>query len=175
MTAILYLLPDILTCCNILAGLCAIYLSIYRKIGLACWLVLASILFDGLDGWAARRLGRESLFGRIFDSIADFISFGCAPLFIYYAMAQAKDLSSLPVMLIYIAASAIRLVRFTANGGTDQSKDFEGLPTTASAALLAFLILFFPRNFSKPTFSAVVFIGLSALMLSRIRFWKFNR
>ncbi|MDD5436684.1 MAG: CDP-diacylglycerol--serine O-phosphatidyltransferase [Candidatus Omnitrophica bacterium] len=175
MTSILYSLPNILTCCNILAGLCAIYLSICGKINFACWLVLASAFFDGLDGWAARRLDRESSFGRIFDSVADFISFGCAPVFIYYAMAQAKDLSGLPVMLIYILASAIRLVRFTMNGDTDQGRDFEGLPTTASALLLVSLFFFFPQNFSKPAFSAPLFIGLSALMLSRIRFWKFNR
>ena len=175
MTAIAYLLPNILTCCNVLAGLCAIYLSIYRKTNFACCLVLVSVFFDGLDGWAARRLNSESRLGRIFDSSADFISFGCAPLFIYYTIAQAKDASWLPVMLIYILASAIRLVRFTANGGMNQGKYFEGLPITASALLLVSLILFFPQNFSKPIFSSPVFIGLSVLMLSRIRFWKLNQ
>ena len=46
----------------------------------AIWLILGACLFDMLDGRIARAIGEESPFGREFDSLADIVSFGVAPL-----------------------------------------------------------------------------------------------
>ena len=45
----------------------------------AVWFILFSVVCDALDGRVARLGGRESLFGKEFDSIADIVSFGVAP------------------------------------------------------------------------------------------------
>ena len=45
----------------------------------AVWFILFGVICDALDGRVARLGGRESLFGKEFDSIADIISFGVAP------------------------------------------------------------------------------------------------
>ena len=144
----------------------------------ACWLILASALFDWLDGWTARRLNRTSRFGAAFDSAADFISFGCAPAFIFCGIGGTKAVIAVYFMSIYILASAIRLVRFNAVCAGlphGQNRNFEGLPTTASAVFLAILMLFFPEYFKEPALSVPAFGLLSLLMLSRITFWKLVR
>ena len=43
----------------------------------------------------------------------------------------------------------------------------------AYSSLLALLVL--PQNFTNPLFYMPAFVIFSILMLSRIRFWKFNR
>lgn len=164
-----------LTFCNLCAGLLAIYLSIKGEAGIACRLVLASVVFDGLDGWAARRLDQESYFGMLFDSAADFVSFGLAPSFIYYNFMRTKDIIVPLVISFYILASAIRLIRFSRSGKNRlpaHDKNFEGLPTTAGAGLL---ILLFSINLKEGVFFTYAFIAISALMLSRIPFRKFSR
>jgi CDP-diacylglycerol--serine O-phosphatidyltransferase len=137
-------------------------------------LVLASIVFDGLDGWVARRLKQESVFGRVFDSIADFVSFALAPSFIYYHLAQRKNAMVLLVISVYICASAARLVRFNYLSAKKPFKGFEGLPTTASAGLLMLLIPIFSRYLGQTVFFVLAFIIPSVLMISRIHFWKLN-
>jgi CDP-diacylglycerol--serine O-phosphatidyltransferase len=55
-----------------------------EKFHLAIWLILASCIFDLLDGRLARLGGNESAFGREFDSLADVVSFGVAPALMVY-------------------------------------------------------------------------------------------
>ena len=52
---------------------------ISRHFTQAVWFILFSVICDALDGRVARLGGRESLFGKEFDSIADVVSFGVAP------------------------------------------------------------------------------------------------
>src|SRR6478752_5477729 len=55
-----------------------------EKFHIAIWLILASCIFDLLDGRLARLGGSESPFGREFDSLADIVSFGVAPALMVY-------------------------------------------------------------------------------------------
>lgn len=172
---LLRLIPNILTACNLSAGLCAIYISAAGRADIACRFVIASVIFDGLDGWTARRLKQETHFGRIFDSMADFVSFGLAPAFIYYNFVREKNIVILSTIFFYISASAIRLIRFNRPGKDTLLKNFEGLPTTASASVLVLLIALFYKEITRPVFFTAAFITLSLLMLSRIRVLRFNR
>ena len=168
-------IPNMLTGCNMSAGLSAIYLSTRGKIGIASLLVLAAIVFDGLDGWAARRLKKESAFGRLFDSMSDFVSFALAPAFIYYYLIRKNDTLVLSAIFIYVLASAIRLIRFNNLSECRLFKNFEGLPVTAGAGLLILLMPILSKGLNHPLSIIFTFIILSILMLSRIPFWKLNR
>lgn len=171
---LLRLIPNLLTGCNLFAGLLAIYLSSKGKTNICSLLVIAAIIFDGLDGWAARRLKQESVFGRLFDSAADFVSFGLAPSFIYCYLIRKIDTLMILAISIYILATAIRLIKFNNLPKNNYLKNFQGLPTTASAGLLILLIPLFSKGPRQSMFFTSIFIGLSVLMLSSIPFWKFN-
>ena len=86
----IYLLPNSLTAGNLFFGFLAILRciqansatdpeTISRFFTQAVWFILFGVICDALDGRVARLGGRESLFGKEFDSIADIISFGVAP------------------------------------------------------------------------------------------------
>src|SRR6056297_3466997 len=86
----IYLLPNSLTAGNLFFGFLAILQCIQANYATepevisnhftqAVWFILFAVICDALDGRVARLGGRESLFGKEFDSIADIISFGVAP------------------------------------------------------------------------------------------------
>src|SRR5215218_4019914 len=94
----IYLLPNLMTAGNLVCGfaaalkilegaliqaaaadpamLAAADVAAAYKFRTAILLILASCLFDALDGRLARLGGSESPFGREFDSLADIVSFG---------------------------------------------------------------------------------------------------
>lgn len=53
-------------------------------ISFACWLIVAAMVFDVLDGRVARWRQKSSALGRELDSLADVISFGVAPAMVAY-------------------------------------------------------------------------------------------
>src|SRR5476651_544098 len=101
----IYLLPNLMTAGNLFCGFAAT-LKILEgaliqasavpgldeaaeaaaayKFHTAIWCILASCIFDALDGRLARLGGNESAFGREFDSLADIVSFGVAPALMVY-------------------------------------------------------------------------------------------
>src|ERR1700704_2045998 len=91
----IYLLPNLMTAGNLFCGFAAV-LCIYDgaqeanfsvaaiQFHDAGWFCLAACIFDFLDGLLARLGGRESAFGREFDSLADVVSFGMAPALLVY-------------------------------------------------------------------------------------------
>ena len=155
-------LPNLLTLGNLLCGLAAIAVSMTGDWTKACLLILASVIFDGADGWAARRLHHETRFGAFFDSAADFISFGLAPVFIFHASRGNLRFLVMLGLVFYVAASAFRLVRFHAEYRRPRKNGFQGLPTTASAFIFVSSLWILP--------SAWTLWVLSFLMISRIPF-----
>ncbi len=170
------LIPNLLTLGNLSCGALAVYFSSKGDLASACVLMACAVILDGLDGWTARRMGQESRFGKIFDSTADFVSFGLSPALVYFNTFRSLDAVMTAAIVMYILASAIRLVRFSlADPGmpSEHGNNFKGLPTTASAAVLIFIIAL-SKNGANNLLIAPVFLCLSALMLSRIPFWKLN-
>ncbi len=156
------LIPNILTLMNLLCGGAAILLAREGDWTRACFLILGSVFFDTADGWAARRLGRVSRFGGFFDSVADFVSFGLAPVFIFHAVVGNLGLSAVFGFIFYVLASAFRLLRFHSEGQSTDSGKFYGLPTTASALIFVSSVWLAPSPWT-------LWI-LSLLMISRIPF-----
>ena len=99
------------------------------------------MVFDGLDGALARRLGVASPFGAQMDSLADMCSFGlAAPVVVYASLAGTVSTPAAAVACALVAGcAAIRLARF--NVSPKDGRFFCGVPTTMAAAVLALAVL----------------------------------
>jgi CDP-diacylglycerol--serine O-phosphatidyltransferase len=163
----IYLLPNSLTAGNLFFGFLAILRCIQANYATdpelisshftqAVWFILFSVICDALDGRVARLGGRESLFGKEFDSIADVVSFGVAPsLMMIFLILQPTE--KYPFFLQfgwliafdYLLCAAVRLARFNVlthpmlplAERLKGTKDFLGLPVPAAAGMIASLVL----------------------------------
>ena len=74
-------IADILTMSNAACGLFAIvaFIWFYPNITYGTGLIFLGLVFDGMDGAAARKFGTKHDFGRHLDSIADACTFVLAP------------------------------------------------------------------------------------------------
>ena len=172
------LVPSTITLMALASGITAIRFAMISEWTTAVALIIAAMIFDMLDGRAARLLGADSRFGAQLDSLADLVSFGVAPGIILYmwSLNQIGDRGWIAA-LIFCAASAIRLARFNVEalrdeGATKGNPFFTGLPTPAAACmvLLPLLIWFqFPDAFvSEPWVSVLCIAVTSVLMVSRL-------
>jgi len=155
----IYLLPNLMTAGNLFCGFAAT-LKILEgalvqatdaaaaadKFHAAIWLILASCIFDMLDGRLARLGGNESPFGREFDSLADVVSFGVAPaLMVYRIVLHEFHQTGWVIASLYLICGALRLARFNCLAAEDSAganKEFRGFPIPAAAGLIASLTLF---------------------------------
>lgn len=165
-------LPHLFTSLNLASGVGALILTCEGRLIPAAWLILFAVISDGLDGRLARRLGVESAFGRQFDSLADFISFGLAAGVLFYSSANMHfSWVFASATVLFVFSSAFRLIRFNQTCGAGQPNGahcFEGLPTTAGGGLLASLVLA-GHSVSLPwALDLAVLALLAFLMASRI-------
>lgn len=119
---------------NVFFGCMAITLVPSMDLQGITWLMLASLLCDALDGWAARKLGVEGEMGLQLDSLADAITFGLLPSLMAYQMLLQADFPVPSLAFILVIASVYRLARF--NLGEAGKQGFIGLPTPANALFI---------------------------------------
>jgi CDP-diacylglycerol--serine O-phosphatidyltransferase len=141
---------DILTMGNGVCGLLAIYFFMTqgKDITIGSALILLGFVFDGADGYAARRFGTKHDFGRHLDSISDAITFCIAPAFMVHvsftgALDPFDDLAAssgaafdafvLGTSLSMVVLGLTRLYRFSMHGY--RLIAFLGLATPAMAFL----------------------------------------
>jgi CDP-diacylglycerol--serine O-phosphatidyltransferase len=107
------LIPNLVTLLALAAGLSAVRFALEGRFEAASIAIMAAAILDGLDGRIARALGGTSRFGAELDSLADFVSFGCAPALVLY-MWLLKDLKTAGwiACLVLAFAQALRLARF---------------------------------------------------------------
>lgn len=130
-------IPSILTSMNLLAGFMAI---IINDPFLSPLIILTGAFFDMMDGLAARKLNASSDFGAELDSLADLVSFGVAPAFLYFHHVLSGSnsiVSTISVSFIVIFA-ALRLAKF--NIDSEQKSSFTGLPSPASGIFFSMLV-----------------------------------
>ncbi len=160
----------------------------------ACVCIFFAGLCDGLDGRVARLTGTTSAFGAQLDSLADIVSFGVAPAWIFYHWAFASGLAATPIagegtapfnpwlvpVFGYVACGAIRLARF--NTGHDDDGDpewfFEGIAIPTAACMLLTLVMAHIETgwaiLKSPVVVVPVLLITSALMVSQIPFPSFK-
>lgn len=171
----IHLLPNLITLANAFCGLLALAKAVdalaysgddpgifYEKMETACLLVFLGMLFDTLDGFAARVTRSASQFGAQLDSYSDALTFGVTPALLAKVLieheAPLTGLEGNP-RVHFLAAAAfalmaiLRLVRFNLEsdeeaadgeaGRTSKSPWFAGLPSPGAAGAVAGTIWFY--------------------------------
>jgi CDP-diacylglycerol--serine O-phosphatidyltransferase len=117
-------------------------------LALGAGFIYAAMLFDALDGYAARLSKTASDFGGQLDSLCDAVSFGLAPAFLLLRLCQDWDVTpfrqAVPVIAaLYMVCALLRLARFNLENTPDPAgvKRFKGLPSPAAAGCLASVAL----------------------------------
>ena len=140
-----YILPNLFTTGSLFCGFFSVILAFKGQFDLAAWAILTSALLDGCDGKVARLTGTASQFGVEYDSLADDVAFGVAPGMLAYAW-QLHNFGrlGLAIAFLYCACAALRLARFNVGVSTTSKRFFVGLPSPASACVMACFVLFMP-------------------------------
>jgi CDP-diacylglycerol--serine O-phosphatidyltransferase len=182
-------IPNLITSLNLASGFISIIFIFNGDIITASWLILAAMIFDFLDGFAARALKAYSDIGKELDSLADVVSFGVAPGLIIYHLLHADISSGTPTgfnnsgfqYLIFLiipaimpVCAALRLAIF--NIDTTQTTSFRGLPTPANALAVISIVLgeyysgssFLATFIASPAALLILSLSLSVLMVTRI-------
>ena len=198
----IYLLPNSLTAGNLFFGFLAILRCIQandakdpavvaENFTEAVWFILFAVVCDALDGRVARLGGRESLFGKEFDSIADIISFGVAPaLMVIFLILSPTE--KYPFFLqigwligfVYLLCAAVRLARFNVlthpmlppAERLRGTKDFVGLPVPAAAGMIASLVLVL-NTFDIRALAILMppfMLAIAVLMISNVPYPSFK-
>lgn len=174
-------IPNLITSLNVISGTLSVFMAMYGRIELAAVLILAGMVFDFFDGFAARLLHVKSEMGKELDSLADVVSFGVAPAILAHFLIKMTlfagipgDLEDLPVSqqillfspLLIPAFSAYRLAKF--NLDPRQTMSFIGMPTPANALFWVGLVFgfFYARDMYLTLFDSIWTLVLSVVILS---------
>jgi archaetidylserine synthase len=175
--------PDFISLLNLSSGFISILLSINGHIKFSAIAILLSIIFDSIDGWIARKIGRndEYGFGKNIDSLSDVVSFGVAPGILLYVVCILNTPEfvyiSTIVSLFMVIAGVLRLTRYNVIADHLDFKGFIGLPIPTTAMLISTWILTGAFHI-QPTIAVSIAFPLmtisSVLMISNVKYPKFN-
>lgn len=199
-------IPNALTLCNSLCGYAAILITIQaykyndpaspdttRNLALvfalsAC-MILFAMVFDALDGFAARILNAASMHGIQMDSLADMVTFGVAPATLVAIMAHnLRHLENarqfIPICIlcaVYLGCAALRLATYNVHAILQKKSGdkFSGLPSPGAAAAICSLVIYFAYREGEithitrflPQYAA--FLGI--LMVSNVPYIHFAK
>jgi len=174
-----YLLPNFFTASSIFAGIYSIISAVEGNFVLAAWMVLLSLIFDGLDGRVARMTNTCSQFGVEFDSLADIVAFGAAPAMLIYLYAGV-DFGRFGIMTsaLFVIFGGIRLARFNVMTGDTEPSVFIGVPIPTAAVFVSILVLLFEQYPAIHEYKLVILISalvVAVLMVSNIRYPSFKK
>ena len=166
------IIPDTLTCCNLLCGSVAVFMATQNAFYISFILILAGAVFDFFDGSSARILKVPSPIGVELDSLADDITFGLAPSMMLCCFLRPIIGWWCLLALIMAAFSALRLAKF--NIDKRQTSSFIGLATPPNAIFWA-SITCMPYAILNASWMPWVLLGLSFvscyLLISEIPFF----
>lgn len=197
-------LPTILTLGNGVCGMAAIAVATSGNLShwndgvpllVAGLLIFGGMLFDALDGSAARLTGVESEFGAELDSLCDAVTFGVAPAVLVWRFADGRALPPKLVWgigVLFALCVLIRLARFNVETDEDDTHEgFDGLPSPAAAGTVAAFAIAMPEltGYTIPAdygptinhfanylilasqyFLPILALGLAYLMVSRFQY-----
>ncbi|HTI50225.1 MAG TPA: CDP-diacylglycerol--serine O-phosphatidyltransferase, partial [Planctomycetaceae bacterium] len=113
---------------------------------IAAVLVFLAMVFDMLDGRAARWAKQTSEFGAQLDSLCDAISFGAAPAMILIKFSEFSNDFHPRILwgiaVLFVLCAILRLARFNVETDEEDTHEFfSGLPSPAAAGtVVSFLI-----------------------------------
>ncbi|HEY8131350.1 MAG TPA: CDP-diacylglycerol--serine O-phosphatidyltransferase, partial [Thermoanaerobaculia bacterium] len=140
----------------------------------ACLSLFFAAVFDTFDGLVARQLAATSEFGKEYDSLADVVTFGCAPAVLVYAWGL-QILGNLggAIAFLFLVSVSLRLARFNVMTGKTDYRYFVGLPSPAGALTLAAIIYYAPSPVHDQRFAMIMLVVTAAVafaMVSPIRY-----
>ena len=174
---ILKIVPNSLTIGNSLCGFIAILwtLRAYEKqdpsammlvFVISAWMIFAAMIFDALDGLAARAFHAASMTGIQMDSLADMVTFGVAPATLVAILTHSLrgELNTVQVLVVYalcsvyVGCAALRLAIYNVKAITEHknSKSFSGLPSPGGAAAICVTIFFVHALSTKENSHAIL-------------------
>lgn len=161
----IYVWPNLVTTASLFAGFFAIISALELNYLYAAFAVLASLVFDGLDGRLARATGATSRFGVEYDSLSDLVAFGVAPSVMLYQWALAPlGRLGFAAAFLFTACGALRLARFNVQTEKVGSKHFVGLPIPAAASMVATCIMVWAEFGSPDPINPWVILALSFIL-----------
>lgn len=144
MAMYIYVLPNLLTTCNLGCGFLAAIFAIKGQFLFAAYAIVGAAIFDQFDGRLARLTRSTSKFGAEYDSLCDLVSFGMAPALLLYlwSLSPLGRLGGVACFL-FVACGALRLARFNVQAGVVEKNYFQGLPIPMAAGIVASSVLAF--------------------------------
>jgi len=145
-------LPTLLTLGNAVSGFASITIAARygtslaqgNELFIAAILIFLAMLFDALDGSAARLTNQTSDFGAQLDSLCDAVSSGVAPAFLMLQFSREYFFQQYSVRFLWVIAAlfvicaVLRLARFNVETDEEDTHEFfSGLPAPAAAGLVA--------------------------------------
>ncbi len=120
----------------------------FRDLFISAILIFLAMLFDALDGSAARWARQTTDFGAQLDSLCDALSFGVAPAFLMLQFNHTvkENFWSLEyhprllwvIAMLYVVCALLRLARFNVETDEEDTHEyFSGLPSPAAAGTVA--------------------------------------
>ncbi|MBQ7413430.1 MAG: phosphatidylcholine/phosphatidylserine synthase [Alphaproteobacteria bacterium] len=181
------LFPNMVTMTALAFGVSSINMALWGNWEWAVFFIFLSMVFDFLDGKAARLLGVSSRFGAELDSLSDFVSFGVAPgvlmylwsmkIAVFCTVQRAEAVGVYWIFGLFLAmCCATRLARF--NSLLDEKQPpywlhfFMGVPAPAGAGLALLPIILCKATgwigFRNPVFVGFFLCFSGVMMASRI-------
>ena len=175
---LLHLVPNMFTVLGLCAGMTGMRYALDGRWELAVGLIIAAVIFDGLDGRSARLLKIESKLGEQLDSLADFLSFGVAPAVVVYLWIL-HDVRAIgwALAMLFATCCAMRLARFNVEHDDPgnpawMAHFFSGIPAPAAAgmALLPMIASFVMGDDIARSWwlNAGVMLLVAVMMVSRV-------
>lgn len=167
------LLPNSISSLSLIFGVLSIFKTMEGDFFYAPVFIILAVIFDSLDGRAARVLGvGGGDFGKEVDSLCDMSSFGVAPAIMIYKYGLLDlGIGGQIIASLFAVGGCMRLARFNCNTGLVHGY-FQGMPIPAGACFLATYVL------SGYQFTPIVLAGITLvvaiIMYSNVRFPDFK-
>ena len=107
---------------------------------------------------------QKNLFGKQIDSMADLVSFGVAPMLLFFSLKTPGILISI-LLLFFIVCGMLRLARYNISEGPG----FEGVPITVNGVLFPILFLIYSNFPGSLKFWPIIILIQGLLMISTIK------
>ena len=167
------LIPNSISSASLIFGVLSIFKTIQGDFFYAPIFIVIAVIFDSLDGRAARALGvGGGDFGKEMDSLCDMCSFGVAPaIMIYQFGMQELGIVGQVVAGLFAVGGCLRLARFNCNTGVVHGY-FQGMPIPAGACFLAAYVL--SGYQLTAVLTAAMTLVIAVIMYSNVRFPDFK-
>lgn len=171
-------LTNLITVGNLVCGMAAVAAALQGNPFTAAHLILVGMMFDFLDGRIARYTNSATAFGTYFDSFADFISFGVAPIVLIHSLSPMDGQRILLwFLLFYGCCGVVRLARYIRQTVIKKTETFSGMPIPAAAgAVVSFILFYLQSQMSFPFVAVAGILALNgALMVSQFPYQHFGK